>query len=216
MPVPAENELPILCRCRADLQDGRHVILSSSQTLEEWQALSSCRATVEQKLRDAGGATQPLSSPLASLGDPLEFGHAQRQECLELLRQRWLESGAPASKKCKFEGSQKEWEEKEIREGYPSFDGTQRRFKRACANHFRWALTSVVRRRAFRPRLGASPSFAMLLDARNRRDIGKKGRPRRPSRAPRGPASQSQFLNPKPLTLNPKPCAVRCERQLRP
>ena len=62
MPVPAVNELPILCRCRADLQDGRHVILSSSQTLEEWQALSSCRATVEQKLRDAGGATQPLGS----------------------------------------------------------------------------------------------------------------------------------------------------------
>ena len=55
--VPAENELPILCRCRADLQDGRHAILSSSQTLEEWQALSSCRANVEQKLRDAGGAS---------------------------------------------------------------------------------------------------------------------------------------------------------------
>ena len=65
--VPAQNELPILCRCRADLQDGRHVILSSSQTLEEWQALSSCRASVEQKLRDAGGVLlSPLANPSSS------------------------------------------------------------------------------------------------------------------------------------------------------
>ena len=119
------------------------------------QALSSCRANVEQKLRDAGGASQPL-------GELLEFGHAQREECLNLLRQRWLDSGAPASKTCKFTGSQKEWEEKELREGFPSFGNYQRRFKRACANHWRWALTSVVSRRAFRPRLGASPTFAML------------------------------------------------------
>ena len=79
-----------------------------------------------------------------------------------MLRQRWLDSGAPAHKKCKFEGSQKEWEEKEEREGCPSFGKNQRRFKRACANRWRWALTSVVRRRAFRPRLGASPASAML------------------------------------------------------
>ena len=130
--VPEENELPILCRCRADLQDGRHVILSSSQTLEEWQAFSSCRASVEQKLRDAavaGGASQPLGE------FPIEFNHAQREECLGLLRQRWLDSGAPASKTCKFEGSLKEWEEKELREGFPPFRNNQRLFKRACANH---------------------------------------------------------------------------------
>ena len=119
------------------------------------QALSSCRANVEQKLRDAGGASQPP-------GGPLEFGYAERKECLDKLRQRWLDSGAPANIKCKLEGSQKEWEEKELREGFPSFGKNQRRFKRAAANHFRWALTSVVRRRAFRPRLGASPTFAML------------------------------------------------------
>ena len=153
--VPAENELPILCRFRADLQDGRHVIFSSKQTLEEWQALSDIRASVEQKLRDAGGASQPP-------GGPLEFGYAERAECLNKLRQRWLDSGAPASKKCKFEGTQKEWEEKELREGCPSFRGNKRKFYRACANHWRWALTSVVSRRAFRPRLGASPTFAML------------------------------------------------------
>ena len=149
--------MPILCRCRAALPDGRHVILSSSQTLEEWQALSRCRATVEQRLRDAArDAGQPLGD------EPLEFNHAQREECLNLLRQRWLESGAPASKTCKFEGSQKEWEEKELREGFPPFGKNKRRFKRACANHWRWALTSVVSRRAFRPRLGASPTFSML------------------------------------------------------
>ena len=134
-------------------------VLELPQTLEEWQALSSCRASGGQKVRDAvvaGGASQPLGE------FPIEFNHAQREECLGLLRQRWLDSGAPASKKCKFEGSQKEWEEKELREGFPSFGKNQRRFKRACANHWRWALTSVVSRRAFRPRLGASPTFAML------------------------------------------------------
>ena len=153
--VPAENAMPILTRARADLQDGRHVILSSIQTWEEWQALAAARATVEQKLMDAGGASQPP-------GEPIEFGYPQREECLEMLRQRWLDSGAPASKKCKFKGTQKEWEEKELREGFPSFGKNQRRFKRACANHWRKALTSVVSRRAFRPRLGASPAFAML------------------------------------------------------
>ena len=61
-----------------------------------------------------------------------------------MLRQRWLDSGAPAHKKCKFEGTQKEWEQKEEAEGYPSFDGNSREFRRACANHWRWALTSVV------------------------------------------------------------------------
>ena len=143
------------------------------------QALSSCRANVEQKLRDAGGASQPL-------GELLEFGHAQREECLNLLHQRWLESGAPASKKCKFEGSQKEWEEKELREGCPSFGNNLRKFNRARANHWRWALTSVVSRRAFRPRLGASPAFAML------RGFGALQTPAFP----------------------PCCCAVRCERQL--
>ena len=64
--VPAENELPILCRCRADLQDGRHVILSSRQTLEEWQAVASIRARVEQKLRDAGVFLSPRAYPSSS------------------------------------------------------------------------------------------------------------------------------------------------------
>ena len=55
-----------------------------------------------------------------------------------MLRQRWLESGAPASKTCKFEGTQKEWEEKELREGCPSFGNNLRKFNRARANHWRW------------------------------------------------------------------------------
>ena len=156
--MPAENEMAILTRCRADLQDGRYVILSARQTLEEWQAFAGVRAIVEQKLRDAKAAEGASQPP----GEPIEFGYPQREECLEMLRQRWLDSGAPASKKCKFKGTQKEWEEKELREGFPSFGGSQRLFKRACANHWRWALTSVVSRRAFRPRLGASPAFAML------------------------------------------------------
>ena len=111
---------------------------------------------MEQKLRDAGGASQPL-------GELLEFGHAQREECLNLLRQRWLDSGAPASKKCKFAGSQKEWEEKELREGFPSFGKSQRLFKRACANHWRWALTSVVSRRALRAGGASQPLGEPML-----------------------------------------------------
>ena len=49
--LPAENEAPILCRCRADLQDGRFVVFSSFQTLQEWQGLARIRAEVEARLR---------------------------------------------------------------------------------------------------------------------------------------------------------------------
>ena len=125
--LPAVNEAwPILCRCRLVLQDGRWAILSSCQTLQEWQALvAQIRAEVEARMM-------------------LRVPPAERVKCFRLLRQRWLDSGAPAHKKCKFEGTQKEWEQKEVAQGYPSFKGNARAFRRACANHFRWALTSVV------------------------------------------------------------------------
>ena len=54
------------------LQDGRQVILSSSQTLKEWQAISSIRASVEKTVIAARGASQPP-------GEPIEFGHPGRE-----------------------------------------------------------------------------------------------------------------------------------------
>ena len=68
--------------CRVDLQDGRQVILSATQTLEERQALASIRASVENQLRErqTGGA------------EPIEFCARHAHDCHTLLRQRWFDS----------------------------------------------------------------------------------------------------------------------------
>ena len=187
-PVPDEGESPILTRLRVEFQEGSQVILSGHQTLKEWERLSAIRMQVEVKARqaiDARGDSQPPG--------PLPFDHEHREEVLEILRQDWLDSGAPANKKCAFEGTQKEWEEKQKAEGHPDFK-TNRFFERACRTHFNRAMTKKWGSFAL-------PLFIRLgyidlellqsidIEAKKRREEDARATPVAPSRGASEPAA---------------------------